>query len=251
MSLKHEELYSNPPHYDLQAAKFIDDIPFYLLQVKKHGDPVLELGCGTGRITIPIAREGWKITGLDLNDAMLRRAREKATEAGVDIDWIQADFRNFKDDRQFKLIIFPFNSFLHLPDRESQEACLNCVKVHLSPDGRFILDIFNPDFGILTRDPDKRHFDYEHPDPGGGGSFVSTTKNSYDRASQINHVEHYLYYGKEHWTHYYEMRIIFPQELDSLLHYNGFVIEEKFGDYNESAFSSDSPRQIVVCRVMD
>lgn len=250
MLLDHEELYSNPHHYDLQVAMFVEDISFYQDQVAKYGDPVLELGCGTGRITIPIACKGWKTTGLEFSDAMLKRARSKAKNAGAKIEWIKGDFRDFNLDRRFNLILFPFNSFLHLQDRESFEACFRCVQNHLAREGRFIMDIFNPDLEILSRNPDKQHFDFEFPNPDGRGSLISATKNDFDKATQINHIQQSLYFRDEKWTYKYDVRVIYPREFEILLHYNGFEIEEKFGNFDGSAFTSYAPKQIVICKAM-
>ena len=71
------DLYSDGRHYDLQNRDIVEDIPFYLRQIRKHGEPVLELACGTGRITIPLSSKGIKITGLDISESMLEQAKKK------------------------------------------------------------------------------------------------------------------------------------------------------------------------------
>ncbi|RKX41844.1 MAG: class I SAM-dependent methyltransferase [Thermotogae bacterium] len=245
-----ESLYRDPRHYDLQHKDFVDDIPFYLRQIKKYGEPVLELACGTGRVTIPIAEQGIKITGLDISTPMLSYAKRKATMKGVDVEWVKADCRGFKLDKKFKLVFFPFNSIAHLHDLESIESCFLCVKAHLEDDGRFIIDVFNPRLDILMRDPSKRYPVAEYPDPDGRGTVVITENNTYDAASQINRIKWYYKMGDqaEEIVEELNMRIFYPQELDALLHYNGFTIESKFGNYDESPFVSTSPKQLIVCR---
>jgi hypothetical protein len=147
------------------------------------------------------------------------------------------------------LIFFPFNSMLHLLDTESIEACLASVKKHLLPDGRFIIDIFNPNLGILTRNPFLSQVIDEYPDPDGRGAVVITESNYYDSASQINRIRWFydIGNGREKFAIDYSMRIIYPQELDAVVRYNGFKIEAKYGYYDEKPFSSDSRKQIVVC----
>ena len=89
-----------------------------------------------------------------------------------------------------------------------------------------------------------------YPDPDERGTVTITENNVYDRASQINRIKWYydIGGGEEEFVVALNMRIHFPQELDALLHYNGFVIEAKFGDYDETPFESTSPKQLVVCR---
>jgi SAM-dependent methyltransferase len=247
-------LYRDGRHYDLLAERAApDDIPFWLRQAERHGGPVLELGCGTGRVTIPIAEKGIRISGLDLSEPMLSHGREKARKLGLDIDWVHADCRDFDLKEKFSLIIFPYNAFHHLLGMESAGACLCSVKKHLAENGRFIIDLFNPSLRLLTRDPDKRHPLAEYPDPDGAGQVVMTETPSYNTATQIQRLRwHYKIGDKddakvEEW----DMRIYYPQELDALIRYNGFEIEHKWGSYDESPFQSDSPKQIVVCKVKD
>ena len=239
----------NGRHYDLLNKDFVEDIPFYLSQVRKYGEPVLELACGTGRITIPLAEQGIQIAGLDISDSMLAQAKKKTTEKGLNIEWIKSDFRDFNLDKKFNLIFLPFNTVAHLHDLKSIESCFSCVKRHLTDQGRFIIDIFNPSLDILIRDPSKRYPVSEYPDPDGKGYVVITENNVYDKATQIKRIKWYYKIGDqtEETIEELNMRIFFPQELDMLLYYNGFTVEAKFGNYDQTPFVSSSPKQLVVC----
>lgn len=243
------DLYSDGRHYDLQNKGFVEDIPFFLQQIQKYGQPVLELACGTGRITIPFAEKGIHITGLDISEPMLAQARQKASQKNVAVTWIRADCRDFRLNQKFHFIFIPFNSITHLHDLESLEAFFSCVRTHLADEGRFIIDVFNPRLDILLRDPKGRYPVAEYPDPDGRGKVVVTENNVYDAASQINRIKWYYKVESEKKGRVVEnnMRILFPQELDGLLHYNGFSIETKFGNYDQSPFRSTSPKQLVVC----
>jgi SAM-dependent methyltransferase len=243
-----ERLYYDGRHYDLQFKSHICDIPFYLRQVKKYGGPVLELACGTGRIAIPLAEEGFQIVGLDVSTSMLSEGRRKAVERRVQVEWVEADCRSFRLGRKFKLILFPFTTIALLHDLESVEACFSCVNDHLENDGRFIIDYFNPRFDFLVRDPSQRYPVAEYPDPDGQGQVVVTENNIYEAALQINHVKWYYRIGEQaEIVEDLDMRIFYPQELDALLKYNGFAIEAKFGSYDEIPFESSSTRQLIVC----
>lgn len=243
------ELYRDARHYDAQNKGFVEDIPFYLSQIDRYGEPVLELACGTGRITIPIAEKGFRVTGLDVSEAMLSRAKIKAATKGVQVDWVRADCRDFVLHKHFDFVFLPFNSITHVHDLESLEACFTCVREHLADSGRFVIDVFNPRLDILMRDPARRYPVAQYPDPDGRGTVVITENNIYDTASQINRIQWYYNIGEgiEEFVVENNMRILYPQELDALLVYNGFAIEAKYGNYDETPFESASPKQLVVC----
>jgi len=242
-----QDLYSDGRHYDLINRDIVDDIPFYLDKIKRYGEPVLELGCGTGRITIPLTEAGCDVTGLDISLPMLRHAREKAASRTVDIHIFKADCRQFALNSKFKLIIFPFNALNHIHNLESMEAFLACVRDHLAENGRFIIDIFNPRHDILIRDPLKRYIIEEYPDPDGRGNVVIRESNYYDTAAQINRLLWYFYINNEEiFSAQFNQRIYYPRELDALIGYNGFSIEAKYGYYDKSPFDSKSRKQIVV-----
>ena len=124
------------------------DVAFYLNAAKKYGGPVLELGCGTGRITIAIAETGLRITGLDLSSRMLARASEKRAALGREVRdrvrLVQGDMTQFDLGEKFRSILIPFRPFQHLLELEQQMACLHCAKRHLTPDGRLIVDFSRP-----------------------------------------------------------------------------------------------------------
>ncbi len=246
-----EKLLYDGRHYDLVNKDVVEDIPFFLRQSKKYGAPVLELACGTGRITIPVAEQGTQITGLDINDSMLAQAKRKSAEKGLNVEWIKSDCRDFDLNRKFNFIFFPFNAVAHLYYRKDIESCFACVKRHLTDRGRFIVTIFNPSLEILMRDPSERYPVMEYDDPDGRGKVVITENNAYEKDTQINRIKWYYRFADqtEEIVQDLSMRIFFPQELDMLFHYNGFAIDAKYGNYDETPFVSSSPKQIVVARL--
>lgn len=252
MSLKSNDsldIYFDGRFYDLENAGHRRDIPFYLEQAKMHGDPILELACGTGRITIPLAQEGYKIVGLDISQAMLTQARLKANQAGVKVEWLDRDCRSFSLDRKFKLVMFPYNAIGHIHDLKSHETLFKRVHEHLEPDGRFVFDWLNPRLEILMREPSRRYPCFGYDDPDGGGKVIVHESNVYDSATQINHIKLYYRIGlAEEVVRELNVRILYPKELDALLHYNGFEIEAKYGDFERSPFDSSSRHQVLVCR---
>ena len=136
-----------------------------------------------------------------------------------------------------------------LLENKEIESCLTCVKDHLNKDGRFIFDVFNPNLEILTRDPSKRYNRDEYPNPEGKGTVFISESSYYDKAKQINHLTTYYRINNKDVVKKIKLRMIFPKELDMLLGYNGFKIDQKYGSYDELLFSSDSNLQIVICHM--
>jgi 2-polyprenyl-3-methyl-5-hydroxy-6-metoxy-1,4-benzoquinol methylase len=148
-----------------------DDIPFYVALAREaaaQGHAVLELGCGTGRVTIPMAQAGAVVTGLDNAPPMLDIARVRAQQAGVDVEWITADMASFELGRRFGLIAIPFRSFQLLQTVDALVDCLACVREHLEDDGRLAFNIFNPDVlsGLTGADAAGQRSSIERDDHG-------------------------------------------------------------------------------------
>ncbi len=228
----------------------LNDVAFYLDEAKRLDGPVLELACGTGRLTIPIAQSGVDVIGLDQSPSMLAHARKKAETDGVRMSWIEADCRTFAMDRKFALIFMAFNSMQHLQDAASLAALFANVRRHLAPGGRFIFDVFNPSLAILTRDPNQRYFDREYPDPDGRGSIALEMTAVYDDAAQVNRMKWYFSRPgeKDFRVEQLDVRCFFPQELDLLVRANGFTIDQKFGNFERKPFGSGDMKQIVIAR---
>jgi ubiquinone/menaquinone biosynthesis C-methylase UbiE len=243
-----QNLYENDWLYDLVHEKPPDgeQIAFYERQIERFGQPVLELGSGTGNFLITLSERDFEVSGLDISENMLRAAERRAKEKRIESKQINADMRDFDLGQKFKLIFVAGNSLQHLEKTEDVEACFASVKRHLEPAGRFIVEVFNPSLELLSRDPHERFFvgEYKTKD----GWVVLTENVFYDAATQINRIEwHYKnQYMKEERTVGFAMRQFFPQELDYLFVKNGFRIERKYGNFDETDFSSNAPKQIVI-----
>ncbi|MBI2931673.1 MAG: class I SAM-dependent methyltransferase [Planctomycetes bacterium] len=127
-------------HADDRGKVFEGDVAFFLGQARRTGGPILELGCGTGRVAIPLAGAGFDVTGLDLSPHMLRIARRKSAA----VRFVRGSMERFRLGRRFRLILIPFRAFQHLLTPEAQRRCLMSVREHLAPGGRFIVDLFDP-----------------------------------------------------------------------------------------------------------
>ena len=187
------------------------DTPFYLALAQHaaaRDHAVLDLACGTGRITLPLARAGIDVTGLDNAPAMLDVARRKAAAEGLELTWVEADMRNFELDRLFGLIVMPYRSFLHLLTAEDQASCLTAVHRHLVPGGRFALNLFTPPFRVA-------------------GAQAPVLSRIYKRM---------------------RLRYVQPDEMRSLLTAAGFDIEAAYGGFLNEPLTDSSSEMVWLAR---
>jgi ubiquinone/menaquinone biosynthesis C-methylase UbiE len=226
---------------------FLSDLPFYKKWMPKNKDAkILELCCGTGRLTLPIAKEGYDICGVDYTSSMLKQARVKASEAGLEIDFIEADIRTLNLQEKFDLIFIPFNSIHHLYKNEDLFAALSGIRNHLKEDGLFLLDCFNPNVQYIVEGEKEQKVIAEYT-TSDGREILIKQKMHYESSTQINRIEwHYFINGEFHSIQNLDMRLFFPQELDSYLEWAGFNIIHKFGSFEEEAFGDNSEKQIFV-----
>jgi SAM-dependent methyltransferase len=239
--------YSEPDLYDLENPDFEPDGSFYLALTHQYPGPVLDLGCGTGRITIPLARKDVSITGLDVMPAMLARAQTKAAE--LPITWIQADARTFELHTQFRLILDTGATLQHLLERDDHEAVLARVREHLAADGCVVFHTFAPHPTRLVDMPEHDWFAYE--DQSGRRIRVSGTVG-YEHRRQVFHedaIRRWQDGAGQEVVRFAPLarRMFFPQEFGLLLHYNGFRVEQQYGDWDGSPITNESQLMIAVC----
>ncbi len=245
-------LYDNVPAY---AAR--TDVGFYVDAARQGAGPVLELGCGTGRISLPIARAGIAVTGLDGSAEMLARFREKLSAEPADVrDRITlhtGDARAFALGAMFPLVIAPFRILQHLITIEDQLRCLESVARHLAPGGRFVFDVFNPSFRLMTMD---RSVEFEETPlfalPDGRSMRRALRIPSVRWLEQVSESEiiYYVYDppAAEPVRHVqaFDMRWYLRDELVHLLARAGFTVRDIFGNFDRSPVRDDSPEMVVV-----
>lgn len=233
------------------------DLEFYVQMAQASGGPVLELGCGTGRVMIPTARAGVEIVGLDLSEAMLNVCRTKIEAEPMEVQQrtmlVHGDLKDFQLQRKFPLITIPFRAFQHLLAVQDQLECLHCTYQHLSPGGLFILDVFNPSLSHLV---DPKAMEERAPEPPftlpDGRKVIRKHRIvEHDRFHQINDLE--LIYevrhpdgNQERLVHRFEMRYFFRYEVEHLLARAGFEVETIHADYDHSPYGSKYPGELIV-----
>ena len=242
------DLYDHPDLYDelWQAGAHL---PFYLDLARQQAGTVLELACGTGQITIPISLTGLPTVGVDASNAMLATARRRALEANAHVSFIQGDMRHLALDREFDLIIVARNSLLHLLTTDDLLAALTLARRHLTAEGVFAFDVFNPDVRLLARPHGPRFPVMEVDTPSFGRVTVEDTRD-YDPAAQVNRGTLYVSTTEQRdaWTLPMVLRNIFPQELPLLVSAAGLELVSRFGDLARGSFGPGSRMQICVCR---
>jgi len=247
------------------AAEFYDsvvpyagraDVDFFVEMARESPGPVLEIGCGTGRVLIPTARAGMDIIGLDLSTRMLSVCREKLARepesVQAKVHLVHGDMRQFDLGRKFGLVTMPFRPFQHLTTVDEQLSCLASTRNHLVDGGRLTLDVFNPSLALLMDDKyleeDGEETEFTMAD---GRRVVRRERTvSRDLFNQVQDVE-LIYYvthpdgREERLVHRFQMRHLFRYEAEHLLARAGFQVEELYADYDKSPYGSKYPGELI------
>jgi len=239
----YDRIFQASPRY----AEQNQDVSFWLAMAERYGSSILELACGTGRVSTPLAEAGFEVTGIDISESMLMAARQKSRQ----VRWLQADVRNFCLQQHFSLIIFPYDTFTHLRELADIKACLHCVKQHLNPGGYFILDFKNPYYVIDSlKTPKPRDIYSNFQDPQTQKTVTVTRECEYDAVEQLYHILLQFTWenSSEVLREVLTLRIFFPKEIEAILLENEFTVVHKFGNYQQDKFSLNTSHHILLCR---
>lgn len=242
-------LYQNPDLYDALLPVSENQLDFYLSLARRHPGAVLELGCGSGQLIVPIAANATPAVGLDHSPQMLMAARARADAAGVQVELVEGDMREFELGQKFSLIFIARNSLLHLSEQNEFAALFRAVRRHLAPHGVLAFDIFKPNIGMAALSGSERVAVMRKASPLHGELTVEAT-NDYDPLSQVNRATWFISTTEQRdaWVAPLHLRWIFPQELCALLAVNGFGLARRDGDYSGGDFTGESRLQVCQCR---
>lgn len=241
----------------LARMGMLGDVAFYRDNAAQTGGPVLEVGCGTGRLTIPLARAGVEVWAVDVSAAMLDQLRAKLAQEPPEV---QARVRVVQQDasalalpeRGFRLAAIPFNVLMLIPDLAAERRTLASVAAHLAPGGRLALDVMNP--LTLTLDGEtKPSPSMPRRNPHTGNRYVKNALAGRldERQCQRLHgwYDELLPDGKIAVTEFgFTWRMIFRYELELMLETAGFALETLSGDFEASPWTVDSTRTVVTAR---
>jgi SAM-dependent methyltransferase len=225
--------------YDASSAEaFAPDVvgPAVDLLAELAADgPALELGIGTGRIALPLARRGVRVHGIELSRAMAARLREK--QGGEDVDVTIGDFATARVEGSFSLAYLVFNTIMNLTTQEEQVACFRNVAAHLRPGGRFVIEVGVPDLQRLppgeTVRPflvSERRWGFDEYDVAGQGLVSHHLELVDGRAEQVS----------------VPFRYVWPAELDLMAQLAGMPMCDRWSGWRREPFTSDSRQHVSV-----
>ncbi|MBP0496493.1 class I SAM-dependent DNA methyltransferase [Pararoseomonas indoligenes] len=222
---------------------------FYREEAQRQGGPVLELACGTGRLTLPIAADGHEVIGLDASHAMLAAAARKAGERRLSANFVLGDIRDFDLGRRFGMVIISCNSLAHLTEAEDLRACLAAVRRHLAPGGLFAFDVVSPDLSTLgPAGSEARRLDLG-PNP--SSAIMAKEISAYDPITQVRTAQWQVRQsgGAVQVLAPLVLRQFFPQEVPWLLEVCGFLLAERYGDFARNPLDRGSLNQVCLARM--
>jgi len=259
------DIYKHPAEYNLEHLGDDEDIAFYVSLVRSlRPRRVMELGCGTGRITLPLAeqgaRDGFEVIGLDSQPQMLESARKRLAEAVLEvrqrIQFIEGDMRTYTADAGFDLIIIPCSSMSHVLALHDQIAIFQRVHANLNPGGRFIVDVNMPNlaayydsFTMPPRTP--LEVDLDVSDESDATRLIRRKTTRYRSDQQLAEIR-FLYEkyrdgrAVESYIDDFRSHVFFPRELALLFIHAGFEIERTLGDYRGRVLAPSSPLIIMM-----
>jgi SAM-dependent methyltransferase len=221
--------------YDEWADVMTDDVPFYVdLAREAAGDTIVELGVGTGRVAIPIAREtGKRVIGIDTSPAMLAVGRERAGD--LPVEFREGDFRDFTVEEPVDLVICPFRALLHAPTFADKRRVLEAAAAALKPGGRFAWNAFVFSPFIAAKNHGQKHERndglWELVEHVPADNRIDLTRG---RGDQSEGTVHLWWATKSEW--------------DGLIEVSGFELEALYGWFDRRPFDDEAPEYVYVAR---
>ncbi len=245
--------------YDLDLASDPGDLDLYLALAARTGGPLLELGVGTGRIAVPLAASGHDVTGVDIDPAMLARARAAADERGSAVSrrvhLVEGDARTVRleDAGAYRMAAIPLNSIFLMGTRADQASAVATLAAHLAPGGVAVVDAWLPDAEDLSRYDGRLVLEWVRDDPETGHAVTKTGAAEYDAATGTVRLTTIFESGPPgeapaRWVRTDRLRLVGPDELASFAEAAGLVVEEVAGGYDLEPLGPGAERVLVIAR---
>ncbi len=241
--------------YDAEYADFLDDLPLLRHYAERADGPLLDLGCGSGRVLVPLAQAGFHLTGVDSSNEMLARARRRVATANVGnkVTLLEHDIADAPLDRTFGMAFIQVNSFMHLNTLARQRQALLCWHRHLRPGAALVIDLFNPDLLTLIEADGRLLVDQQWHDDDTGATVVKQLTRRIDLSTQLQETifvyDEVFADGTSRRTLIpFTLRFLWRAEAELLLELCGYRLEQVYGGYDMYAYDAESPRMILVAR---
>jgi SAM-dependent methyltransferase len=264
-----EAIYERPGDYDLEHEGDDEDIEFYSRLVRQlRPRRVLELACGSGRVTIPLARLAeeldFDLAGLELADPMIAEAEKKRRELDPNVArrvrLVQADLRFWRSDAAFDLIVIPCSSLSHLLTIDDQLAAWRSAHANLSDGGRFVADLTMPNLTVYAESmqtPPRAtvEIDVDTSDPETGARLLrykTTRYMPHEQRAEIRFLYDKFPRGErvDRYVSDFECHVYYPREVELLFRSTGFALEARYGDYSMRPLRHTSRQMIMIGRRM-
>ena len=258
MATSQGNLYGNTARfYDLEERQDHREVLFYLERASKLSGDILEIACGTGRITLPLAQAGFSVWGIDLYEYKMQLLKKKlhamSSEIQMKIHLQQANMTNFTMNKRYDFILIPGISYQALLKKEDQIECLKTVYNHLKADGEFILNVFRPFKQLDQTWVQPEAVQWEKVDPQTGSAIQkSHIAKAIDVENQIIYPEYIFRVThedgtKEELREQLSLQYYYYEQITDMIQAAGFTIAEQYGNY-EGGSIEDGAEMIFVCK---
>lgn len=245
-------------YYDAENTDKTDDLAFYTELAEEYGTPILDVGCGTGRVVLHLAEAGYETHGIDNEPAMLARALQRRDENPDLRDLLhlhEGDILKFDlpVKQSFKLILMTYNALMHFHEQDTQIALLKRLRQYLAPDGVLVFDLPNAGEAFASQDSDYLTLERTFIEPETGHLVMQQSTSVLDRVEQLMRVT-WIYDEIEadgtvkRTFAPVVLRYFFYPELELLLKLTGFEVDTVYGGMDGSPFEDGCERMIVLAK---
>lgn len=245
-----------PRLYEAYTSDSLEDLPFWRSLAHAASGPLLELGCGTGRVLLDLAAQGFDVTGIDNHPGMLERAASNARQLGLFPQLIEADLLHYSLARRFSLILVPCNTFAYF-DQQQAEEVLTCTRRHVQPGGLLALDLPHPrttlaELHALPEDEPVAIF--TEPESGHPVQVFAQPEDIQPpgcAAVRWSFDELLPNGGVQRVQHGMQLHLRSSDQMQELLRRTGFTLEASYGDHSRQPLTPDSPRLLILARPLE
>jgi len=246
-----DDPYIRPVIYDLEYADHDEDIDWYVRMAQRARGLVLDLGCGTGRLTLPMARAGASVIGVDRSPEMLRTLGDKLRledpDVRIRVRYKLGDFRDLDLQQRFALVLLPFNAIHHCGDLDEVRQVMAEIRGVLAPGGRVGFDCYLPDRELYRRNPDKRYEERTFTDPRTGGELQSWEQGWWDEETSTHHVVYtYEQETGEQVRAHLALRMFELGEIRSVIRQTPFTILSEYSDFEGGPVRPNSLKWVAI-----